>query len=166
MPRTPHHRATPVGRSRLLLAMLLAGACAKANVRPMPPLPDLSGIRTYNAPGSTDTLPGSADSTLDSPPTMLAAGPLAYPPNAQARGLQGWVVLDFIVGIDGGVEPGSQRLVALSDSVFLPAAMQSMAASRFSPGMHHGAPVRVLVRQEIFFQLTSPDQITIQNPSP
>jgi len=65
----------------------------------------------------------------------------------------GWVVLDAIVGPDGRAEAQSARLVALSDSIFLQPTEQALMASEFTPGRKKGVPVRVLIRQPIFFRI-------------
>ena len=86
-------------------------------------------------------------------PTLIHNGRLAFPSSALHTKLQGWVVVDAIVGVDGRPEAGSVRAVALSDSVFLAPALRSIENATFSPGTKHGAPVRVLVRVPVFFRI-------------
>ena len=141
----------PLRLLRVLIIPVLGVACAhRGAIQPMPMLPDLSHVRTYPTDSSqiTDTL-GPADTR----PSLLHLGVLAYPPEAGARGLQGWVVLDAIVGPDGRAEEHSARVVALSDSIFLESAERSLMASEFSPARKNGVPVRALIRQPIFFRI-------------
>jgi outer membrane biosynthesis protein TonB len=137
----------------VFLLTLLSVACThRLVIQAMPAMPDLSNVRSYPAGSSQvgDTLGGEGDSR----PSLLHLGPLQYPREAGARGLQGWVVLDAIVGPDGRAEAQNARLVALSDSVFLQPAEQALMASEFTPGRKKGVPVRVLIRQPIFFRIS------------
>jgi outer membrane biosynthesis protein TonB len=135
-----------------ILGILLTVACAThVNVQPMPAL-DLSALRTAL---STIQGPGLSD-TVDTRPTLIHNGRLKFPSSALHAGLQGWVVLDAIVGVDGRPELGSVRAVALSDSVFLAPALRSIENATFSPGTKNGAPVRVLVRVPIVFRIARP----------
>ena len=144
---TPGSRGGATGFA--ILGILLTAACAThMNVQPMPAL-DLLALQT--SPSATQG-PALSD-TVDTRPTLIHNGRLEFPSSALHTGLQGWVVLDALVGVDGRPEPGSVRAVALSDSVFLAPALRSIENAIFSPGTKHGAPVRVLVRVPVFFRI-------------
>jgi protein TonB len=90
---------------------------------------------------------------LDAQVRLLAQPPLRYPPVLEAAGVEGSVVMEFVVGIDGRVEAGSERVLESSDPRFEPAAHAVVAGSRFAPARLRGAPVRQLVRQRYAFMV-------------
>ena len=137
----------------IVMSSALAISCAQgASIQPMPAMLDLSHIRTYSneSVGPVDTL---IEGVLDVPPTLMNVGPVHYPPDALKSGLQGWVVLEAIVGANGHVEHQSARLVAASDSVFIPAAKRWLMTCTYAPGQKQGQPVRALVRQPVSFNI-------------
>lgn len=139
-------------RLLLVLSGLATQACVPVPTKPMPPVPDLSGIQTYPTRQLSDS-PLAADSQVAQTPAVLRMGPLHYPREARTRGLQGWAVFDFIIGPDGRPEAGSLRLVAASDPVFAPAAERAITEAEFVPGRVWGVAVRVLVRLPVRFAL-------------
>lgn len=75
--------------------------------------------------------------------------PPEYPSRAQRRGLEGYVELGFVIRPDGGVEPGSIRVLsARPANVFDKAARQAVSRWRFEPaqGLRRA-------RQRLEFQL-------------
>jgi len=121
----------------------------------MPPIPDLSAIHTYPVlarSGASDN-PVRPDSVLDQLPTVLRLGKPEYPRGAREKGLQGWAVIDAILGPDGRVEAGSLRLVAASDQIFVAPAERAVAAAEYVPGRVGGTAVRVLIRLPVMFRL-------------
>jgi TonB family protein len=146
----------------LVAAVLLAGCGGKpapaavepvaappVAARPMPPIPDLSRMRTFRRP-----IPGVPTQTAGLPqPVLRRLGELKYPPRAWDRGLQGWAVYDFVVGRDGRVDQRYVRLVAVSDSIFARPAADAVRAARFTPGGRPGAPVPMLVRLPVTFTI-------------
>jgi hypothetical protein len=136
-------------RFAVTVAIPLTATCAThMKVQPMPAL-ELSALRT---PPSASEGP-ALDDTVDTRPSLVHSGRLKFPSSALHAGLQGWVVLDAIIGVDGRPESGSVRAVALSDSVFLSPALSSIERSTFLPGTKNGAPVRVLVRVPVLFRI-------------
>ena len=117
--------------------------------KPMPPIPDLSRMRTFRRP-----IPGVPTQTTGlTQPVLQRMGDLKYPPRAWDQGLQGWAVYDFVVGTNGRVDPRYVRLVATSDSIFVRPAGDAVRAARFTPGSRAGTPVPMLVRLPVSFTI-------------
>ncbi|MDH3495142.1 MAG: energy transducer TonB [Gemmatimonadota bacterium] len=125
------------------------GLAPPVAVKAMPPVPDLSKVRTFagDIPG---VVAGGAGVTS---PTLERLGDLVFPPAAWNDGRQGWVVFDFVVNADGRVNQKLVRLVAASDSVFVAPAEQAVRAARFAPAIKGGEPVAKLVRLPVHFTL-------------
>jgi protein TonB len=118
-------------------------------VRAMPPIPDLSEIRTF-----TEAIPGlPADRTGITAAAPQRLGDLRYPEAAWNQGLQGWAVYDFVVAPDGSVNQAYVRLVAASDDVFAKPAEDAVRGARFTPAAQNGKPVASLVRLPVYFSL-------------
>ena len=117
--------------------------------QPMPPIPDLSKVRTFTRP-----IAGVLTSGVGvTQPVLVQLGELKYPPEAWNRGLQGWAVYDFIVGADGKVDGRYVRLVAVSDSVFVKPAESAVRAAQFKPAVFQGKPAPMLLRLPVRFWL-------------
>ena len=154
------------GRASLVLVILVAAiptaGCASkppavtapvaappVATKPMPPVPDLSRMRTFRRP-----IPGvPTQSTGLTQPVLRRLGNLKYPPRAWDQGLQGWAVYDFVVGRDGRVDQRYVRLVAVSDSIFVRPAGDAVRTARFTPGSRAGTPVPMLVRLPVRFTI-------------
>lgn len=85
-----------------------------------------------------------------------------YPPEAAEQGIQGRLVLDFIVELDGTTSEVQviQSLHPLCDS----AAVQALRQTRFIPGRQNGEPARVRMRLPVRFRLV--DQYGSAVPPP
>ncbi|WP_291160262.1 M56 family metallopeptidase [Gemmatimonas sp. UBA7669] len=106
---------------------------------------------TTPTPASTDRV--LFDFEVDTPAMFApgSSGP-AYPAEARARGLNGEVLAQFVVDVDGTVVPGSIRVVRSSDSLFSAAVEQFLPSARFTPAKNGGQPVRQLVQQPFGFE--------------
>lgn len=89
---------------------------------------------------------------LDRPPRPLLRINPVYPPAARMRKIEGYVTVEFVVGVDGntgevqvvGSEPGD---------LFVSAVERAVKAWRFEPGELAGQAVPARVRQRIDFNL-------------
>jgi protein TonB len=89
---------------------------------------------------------------VEHPPIIIARVLPAYPRAARARGLEGRVVLQAVVGRDGHVEEAIT--VIKSAAIFDAVAIAALRQWRFEPGRDRdGKPVRVLIDVPIRFQL-------------
>jgi len=104
------------------------------------------GARGADAAGS---LPGVA---AYQPPVLLNSVIPAYPEGARSRGIEGQVVLRFVVDQSGGVEPDVQVVTSLP--MLDQAAIDAVRRWRFSPARDRdGNPVRVQVNVPLQFTL-------------
>jgi TonB family protein len=66
-------------------------------------------------------------------------------------GIEGFVLVQFIVGKDGRVEPGSEQILAYSHDAFRAAVLSSLPNLRYEPALLNGRPTRQLVQQPFNF---------------
>ena len=77
---------------------------------------------------------------------------VVYPEKARRKGIEGRVILRYIVEKDGSV--GDVSVVFVSDKLLTKAALRGMRGlKRWHPGFHHGEPVRVIFTQPVNFKL-------------
>jgi protein TonB len=87
------------------------------------------------------------------PPTLLTSPPLRYPPLLRRDGVEGHVVLEFVVLADGRVAHDDIQVVEASDRRFGEAAISVIRGTRFRPARREGDAVAVRVRQRVQFSL-------------
>jgi len=112
-----------------------------------------SGIVGGTGDVPTDLQAVFVEALVDEPPIRLSSPPLNYPPLLRDAGIEGSVVYEVVIGIDGHPEPESLRLISSSNKAFERPARDLILGSVFRPGRMRGQPVRVLVRQPIGFQI-------------
>jgi TonB family protein len=164
---TPHTTVDP-GVTAIIAAPNII-ADPPLELPPVTELPTIPGVRVVDPkalldpsivrvgwPGGSDTLTTTAtvlsESEVDDPPSLLAAGPLRYPPVLREAGITGSATLAFIIDTDGRVEEQGMEVLAATHPGFVAAATETIRASRFHPAKSHGAAVRVRVRQTISFR--------------
>ena len=76
-----------------------------------------------------------------------------YPRSLRAAGLEGSVVVTFVVDTAGRAEPASIRFVSTTHPQFADAVRQWLARTRYVPAEINGTRVRQLVQQEVGFTL-------------
>jgi periplasmic protein TonB len=128
-----------------------------------PPLPAPTAGRTGSATGSgsgtgseggrgSGTEGGTYTSNLvDEPAELLNRGDVArvlarrYPRDLQESGIEGRVVVQFIVDQNGRVEPGSIKVVSATQDGFVEATRTALQEFRFKPAKRQGRTVRQVV---------------------
>ena len=81
---------------------------------------------------------------------------VVYPQSARDEGVEGQVILQFVVDEDGAVtEP---RVLRSPDDRLTEAALEAVSQVRFEPGVQRGRPVKVRFAVPITFRLPSEDQ--------
>ena len=129
------------------LAVTLLCACG--------PMPHQSAPVVRPPTGPT----ASADTTLydstgvDTKARRVSGPPPRYPDALRERGVDGRVVVEFVIGADGRVEIGSIHVVEFSDAPFVSVTVEAIRRSVFCPAIRHGAPVRYHVRQPVNFTI-------------
>jgi TonB family protein len=78
---------------------------------------------------------------------------LRYPSELQAAGVQGRVIVQFVVDTNGRAEMGTLRVLSASHDGFLPAVRTAVLLTEFSPAEVRGRKVRQLVQQPFTFAL-------------
>jgi len=91
---------------------------------------------------------------LDEPAQVVFQPAPRYPPVLQSAGIGGAVALEFVVGVEGTVEPPTVHVVETTDTAFVESAREAILHSSFRPARMRGQPVRQLARQTIRFAIT------------
>ncbi len=89
---------------------------------------------------------------VDTPPRAVAQIPPHYPPGARQRGLEGEVLLRFVVTAEGRVED-VEVVDAQPGTVFVSAARSAVERWRFEAAQRAGQPVAVRVEVPLEFKL-------------
>lgn len=89
---------------------------------------------------------------LDTPPRALSRMRPLYPPRARVRKVEGYVVVEFVVGVDGTVTE-VHIVESRPPGVFETSVRRTVAAWRFEPGRKGGRAVPARVSQRIDFNL-------------
>ena len=79
----------------------------------------------------------------------------SYPESERSSGATGRVVVQFVVGANGRVEPGSIKVLESSSPAFAAAVREVLPRHRFSPAKIGGKAVRQIVQQPFVFRLNS-----------
>jgi TonB family protein len=85
------------------------------------------------------------------PAAVVSQPPPRYPAPLQALGIEGRVLVEFVIDTSGHVEPGSVRALESTHPAFEKAAHEAMIKSLFQPARLSGHPVRQLTRQAVEF---------------
>jgi outer membrane biosynthesis protein TonB len=112
-----------------------------------------SGIAGGTGPVPTDLQQVFVEAVVDEIPMRLSTPPLVYPPLLKDAGIEGHVIIEVVVGIDGHPEADTFRIVESSHKGFERAARDLVLGSLFRPGRMRGQAVRVLIRQPVNFGL-------------
>lgn len=105
------------------------------------------------APGEADAggVPVVEAAVFASPPRLLNRFLVRrlmgndYPPRLQFRGIEGQVVVAFIIGVDGRPEMEHVQVLSATHADFIPAALRGLRGMRFRPAHFDGRSVRVRV---------------------
>lgn len=101
--------------------------------------------------GATGTGPVSIGSVAQRPSLVRRVSP-TYPPDARRRGLEGLVLLEAVLDVQGNVEPGVKVLQSVPE--LDRAAIEAVRQWRFQPARgRDGNPVRVILEIPIRFVL-------------
>lgn len=93
------------------------------------------------------------EALVDEPAGIVAQPAPVYPPILQAAGIEGRVILEFVVDTLGTVEPLTVRVAEASHPGFERSARESVLGARFTPARIGGGAVRQLVRQGVSFRI-------------
>lgn len=126
---------------RLVLLACLVVPAALAQTSPSPPPPDEDEIfcRLYEV--QPELVGGLA--------ALQAA--VAYPPDARVEGVEGQVVVQFLVQTDGSITEAS--VLRSPDERLSAAALDAVRQMTFTPGEQRGRPVVVRFAVPVTFRL-------------
>ena len=99
--------------------------------------------------GDQPVLAGAADE----PPEVISSPKLKFPDMLRAAGIQGFVVVGFVVDTTGRAEPESINIVSTTNAGFDASAKQVIRKSRYRPARMRGRLVRSLVTMRVDFNL-------------
>ena len=115
----------------------------------LPAVRSATGTPTF----STDSSRSVFHTTeVDEIPRLIVELRPHYPDGLQRARVSGLVQIEYVVGINGRMDPRSVRVVASSHPGFLLAALDALKGARFRPARKGGRAVPVLVQQTIRFQ--------------
>ncbi len=94
------------------------------------------------------------ESVVEERPERIS-GPIPhYPDILRQAGIDGRVLLEFVVDTSGHVERNSMKVLSSTNQLFNQPALEAVAGSVFRPGRIAGRAVRVRVQQPLNFQIT------------
>jgi len=95
----------------------------------------------------------AAASNLDEVPELISSPPLEYPDGLRDRGIEGHVVIRFVLDSLGVPEKETIEIVEATHTGFVESAKSIVRNSRYRPGRVRGRPVRVWSVVTINFDL-------------
>jgi TonB family protein len=98
-------------------------------------------------------LPAYDASQVDTPVSMIGTFRPDYPAALRSAGVEGQVVVQFVVNEAGRVDRASVRIVSASNDVFAFSVTTSLARMRFTPARIGSRAVAQLVQQMFVFRL-------------
>jgi len=87
-------------------------------------------------------------------PRLLASPRLVYPTWMRNLGIEGFVLLQFVIDTAGLAEQRTIKIIQATHEGFIESAKRIVCKSLYRPGRVHGRPVRVLSQVRIDFTLT------------
>lgn len=167
IPDHPSRVATPGGAGVPIppVELPLAPIEVPTTLPPISPGPPLDPARLRQAmsvgrPGPTrgdSSSPAAvlAMAEVDQPAEAIHQPEPRYPPVLQQAGIEGRVLVEFIIDTLGHVEPASLRILESSNPGFEAAAAETLRRSVFRPARVQGRPVRQRTIQAVAFRITS-----------
>ncbi|HEY0152921.1 MAG TPA: TonB family protein [Longimicrobium sp.] len=125
---------------------------------PIPPFTDTAAAVEELPPAPADENPVYDVGSLDETPELRnrrdveRSARRSYPPFLRDAGVSGDVIVSFVIGQDGNVEPGSIQIVNDVHPAFADAARAVAERMRFTPGRIRGEPVRAQAQVPINFR--------------
>jgi TonB family protein len=93
------------------------------------------------------------DAVVDVLPQLVSCPPVHYPEEMRQAAIEGVVVLQFVVEIEGQVKPENIEVLRSTHEAFEAPAKEMLAGCMFRPGKVRQTEVRVLVQMPLTFTL-------------
>jgi TonB family protein len=108
-----------------------------------------------NAQQPTEAVPANSASPA---PSLIDSACLVpvHPQILREAGIEGRVLVGFVVDTTGAVEPSTVRVLSSSHKLFEAPARAAVSTCRYVPGRAAGRPVRVRMQQAVNFELPAP----------
>jgi len=90
---------------------------------------------------------------VETPAAKIGGDSPQYPDALRSSGIEGNVVVQFIVNEDGRYDPGSMKVISSSNPAFTAAVKDALPGMRFSAARVGGKKVRQLVELPFEFHL-------------
>ena len=104
--------------------------------------------------GGTQPEPGPMiESILDDPPEVLTTPGVRYPPLLREAGIEGTVLLEFVVDTLGHAEPATIRIISSTNRAFEDPAREAILRSVYRPGQFRSERVRALAMERVAFTI-------------
>ena len=116
---------------------------------------------TGSATGVSQVL---SEADVDVRPERLSGPVPRYPQMLREAGVEGMVLLDFVIDASGRVDSSSITVLESTNGAFVAPATDVIQRSLYQPGELDGEPVAVRVQQRIGFSIQRPDRdvLTLQ----
>ena len=141
----------PVQPTLTLLAASLVVACTRrADVSTFPAL--VTQCNRAAADSLVSALKAQQEgepSSAQGSPKMLQPGRQRYPSKLYTRGIGGRVEFEYVVQVDGSVDPCTIRPLSYTNEAFVLPGSEMLAASQFAVPLRNGVPAPVLMRQAL-----------------
>jgi len=111
------------------------------------------GVVGGTGPVPTDLAQVYISSVVDEIPIRLSGPTPQYPSILQQAGMEGHVVTQVVIGMDGRPEPETFRIISSNNAAFERPAREAVLRSVYRPGRMRGEAVRVLVEIPVNFQI-------------
>lgn len=155
-PQAPRFPATPIGQPALPTISVVPTIDPTVPFAPAP----ISADELFALRAARDTVPGAGNTGVFTHGTVeRTAMPLPgngapdYPRHLRTAGVEGSVVVTFVVDVTGRADAGSITIVAATHPSFADAVRQWLRRTRYAPAEINREPVRQLVQQEVGFTL-------------
>ncbi len=107
--------------------------------------------------GPVDFTQTFLETAVDERPERLSGPYPRYPEMLRQAGIEGVVLLEFVIDTSGHVEEGSLKILESTNRAFEGPAKDVIQRSLYRPGRVRGQAVRVLVSQQIGFHIQRDD---------
>ncbi len=107
--------------------------------------------------GPVDFTQTFLEAAVDERPERLSGPYPRYPEMLRQAGIEGFVLLEFVIDTSGHVEEGSLKVLQSTNRAFEGPAKVVITGSLYRPGRVRGQAVRVLVSQRIGFTIQRND---------
>jgi TonB family protein len=141
----PRWRWAGVTVALVVTAGAIIGACEAP--RPVGPRNESQTQAATPTSAITGTLSAViAPVDIDVPPTILSGASTSFPTLPRLAGIEGPVVLQASVDVNGRIDPGSVTVVESAHPAFTQVAKSALLSARFRPARAHGGVVSAVVR--------------------